>query len=299
MGLQKFLKSLGDNVKVICIGNVTYDITLPVDDFIEENVKYRINQKTECGGGPASNACFALGKWGIKPYFSGIIGNDELGKKIIDEFKSVDVNLKYLNVLDEYDTTTSIVINNKKNGSRTVLSYKPNNFKLKEIDDDFDYILVDGQEYEASYNLIKKNKNAISIIDAGRCTDNVINLAKICNYVVCSYEFAHKLTGVEDYNLMYEKLEEIFNGTIVVTLESAGSLARIDGIIKVIPSIKVDSIDSTGAGDIYHGAFVYGLIQKWSLEEIIRFSNIAGGLSVTKIGSRNSVFSLEEIYEYR
>lgn len=285
-------------MKILCIGNVTYDITFPVDEFIKENIKYRVNQMIECGGGPASNACYALGKWGMKPYFAGIIGKDEFGNKIIEEFNKANVNLKYLDVRDNYNTTFSMIINNKENGSRTVLAYKPNNIKLNKIDEDFDIILTDGQEYETSYELIKKSK-AISVIDAGRTTPEVIELAKICDYVVCSLDFAVNLTGFDSYELMYEKLEEKFSGIIVVTLESKGSLVKINGELKVIPSIEVKSVDSTGAGDIYHGAFVYALAQCWDLEKIIKFSNIAGALSVTKIGSRNSVFSLEEINEYR
>lgn len=286
-------------MKVICVGNITYDIILPVDGFIKENTKYRVENKVECGGGPASNACYALGKWGIKPYFAGVIGNDEFGKKIIAEFKDANVNLKYLDIRNNYNTTTSIIINNKQNGSRTVLAYKPSNVKLNNINEQFDIILVDGQEYEASYNLIKSNKNAISIIDAGRYTEEIINLAYICDYIICSFDFASKITGTSEYNTMYKKMENMFKGIIIVTLEEKGTLVKINNKIQIIPSIKVKQIDSNGAGDIYHGAFIYGLIQKWPLEEIIKFSNIAGALSVTKIGTRNSVFPVEVINEYR
>ena len=62
-------------------------------------------------------------------------------------------------------------------------------------------------------------------------------------------------------------------------------------------SIKVKAVDSTGAGDIFHGAFVYGLTKKWNIDKILKFSNIAGALSVTKLGSRNSVFSKEQVEE--
>lgn len=266
-------------MKVICIGNVTYDITIPFNGFIKENTKYRVKEKIECGGGPASNAAYLLGKWGIKPYFAGLIGNDEFGKKIIKEFEEANVNLKYLDVRGDYNTTTSIIINNQNNGSRTIIACKPENFKMNNIEDEFDIILVDGQEYETSYNLIKKSKG-ISIIDAGRNTKEVIELAKICDYVVCSKSFGIELTGYTDYTKMYEKLEETFKGIIVVTLE-------------------VKPVDTTGAGDFYHGAFVYGLIQKWDIEEIIKFSNIVGALSTLKVGTRNSVVSLEQINEYR
>ena len=123
-------------MKVICIGNVTYDITIPFNGFIKENTKYRVKEKIECGGGPASNAAYLF------------------GKKIIKEFEEANVNLKYLDVRGDYNTTTSIIINNQNNGSRTIIACKPENFKMNNIEDEFDIILVDGQEYETSYNLI-------------------------------------------------------------------------------------------------------------------------------------------------
>lgn len=283
-------------MKVICIGNVTYDITIRFDGFPVENIKYRINERIECGGGPASNACYLLGKWGVNPYFAGIIGNDEYGNKIKREFDSVNVNTKYLEMKNDYNTTSSFIISNKKNGSRTTFAYKPSNFKLNNINDNFDVILIDGQEYQASFDLINNNPNAITIIDAGRSVDDVIKLAKMCKYVVCSKNFAEEVSGIKNnYQLMYEKLEQEFKGIIVVTLESEGSLVRIDGKLVVVPSIKVESTDSTGAGDLYHGAFTYGLIQGWDLLKIVKFSNIVGALSVTKVGSRFSVFPLEEV----
>jgi sugar/nucleoside kinase (ribokinase family) len=68
-----------------------------------------------------------------------------------------------------------------------------------------------------------------------------------------------------------------------------------DNIIKLMPSIKVTPIDSTGAGDIFHGAFTYCIAKGYDIEKTLKISNITAGLSVTKIGGRNSVFPLEEV----
>ena len=283
-------------MKTLCIGNVTYDITIPFEGYPVENNKYRVNTRIECGGGPASNAAYLLGKWGINPYFAGIIGNDEYGKEILKEFESVKVDTTYLKVSDNYKTTSSFIINNKLNGSRTTFAYKPNDYKLDEINEKFDVILLDGQEYEVTKKLLENNKNSITIIDAGRPVETVIELAKMCKYVVCSKTFAEGVTNIkDDYVGMYKKLEELFTGIIVVTLEDKGSLVKIDGNIMVIPSINVIALDSTGAGDLYHGAFTYGIIQGWDLLKTVKFSNITGALSVTKVGSRNSVFTLDEV----
>lgn len=291
-------------MKVLCIGHISYDITFPMEGFIKENTKNRVNERVECGGGPASNAAYLLGKYGVETYIMGLLGNDFYASKILEEFKSVNVNTDYIEQNSDYSTTVSTIIANKNNGSRTILTYKNNlvKYPIKDIDFIPDIIHLDGQEIEISNYMLDKYPNAISVIDAGRNTDEIIKLSKRVNYLVCSKEFAENITNkkfdkndLSTYSDIYTEMEKIFKNTIVITLESDGSLARIDGKLKIIPSIKVKAIDSTGAGDLFHGAFVYCLTQKFNLEKSLIFSNIVGALSVTKIGGRFSAPNLDEV----
>lgn len=291
-------------MKILCIGHASYDITFPIEGFIKENTKNRIDKLVECGGGPASNAAYLLGKYGTEVYFMGAIGNDFYGQKIKKEFESVNVNTKYLLESDIYKTTTSMIIANSENGSRTILTYRDNTFCYPVTDIDFipDIILIDGQEIELSNYMLDKYPNAISIIDAGRCTDKILSLSKKVKYVVCSKDFAEKATNLTiDYNdkstitQLYKKMDEIFNGTVVITLESNGCLYKLDNAIKLMPSINVKAIDSTGAGDLFHGAFTYGIAKGYELEKTLKIANIVGALSVTKIGGRYSVPTKDEI----
>lgn len=293
-------------MKVLCIGSAAYDVTVPVTGYPIENTKNRVSERTECGGGPASNAAYLMGKWGLDVYFAGVVGDDEQGRTIKKEFESVKVNTKYLKMLKNKKTPISFIIANTDNGTRTILAYREAEIKLEELKLNFkpDYILIDGQEYEISKNILSIYKDAISIIDAGRPTEQIIELAKMTNYTVSSREFAETVTGVtvdyEDYQTLkdlYLKMKEIFNNNIVVTLESKGCLFEKDGKIMIMPSIQVIPVDSTGAGDIFHGAFVYGLSKGFALEKILKIANTAGAMSVTRLGSRNSVFSREEMKE--
>ena len=90
-------------------------------------------------------------------------------------------------------------------------------------------------------------------------------------------------------------MKEKFTKNVVITIEDKGCLYEVEGNARVMPGIKVRTVDSTGAGDIFHGAFTYGIAMGWPLEDIVRFSNVTAGLSVTKIGSRNSIFAYDEI----
>lgn len=287
-------------MKILCLGHATYDITLPMDEFPIENTKNRIQEKIECGGGPASTAAYLLGSFGAETYFAGIVGNDYYGRKIKEEFKKVNVNTDYLELRDNHETTSSIVIANKANGSRTTFAYKPKKVEMKPFELNFkpDVILIDGQEYERSVEVLKKYPDALTIIDAGRDRLEVIELCKMVKWVVCSKDFAEKVTGLKmDYNnfntlkVIYNKLREMFKNEIVITLEDKGCLYNDE----VIPSIKVKSIDSTGAGDIFHGAFTYYLSLGYNIKEVLKLSNYAGAISVSRIGTRNSIPTKEEM----
>lgn len=290
--------------KVLCIGNASYDFTMPMDAYPVENSKYRIKEAIGCGGGPASNAAYLLGKWGVETYFAGVVGKDDNGKKIKEEFKQIGVDTRYLEMDPDNETTISFIIVNKKNGSRTIFTKRDKDMELsKDIDLKPDIILVDGQELKASKKAIKDNPNAISVIDAGAMREPIVELSKLVDYVVCSRNFAEDYTGIRvnvydsaTMKLIFKRLNKDFKN-VIITLEDKGAVYQKDNVIKLMPSIKVKSVDSTGAGDIFHGAFVYGLLNEFDIEKIIMISNISGALSVTKLGSRYSMPNLEEVID--
>ena len=292
-------------MKILCIGHLTYDTTISMDEYPVENEKYRLTKKVECGGGPASNAAYLLGKWGMNTYFAGVAGNDIQGKRAKKEFESVNVNTKYLELNDKVETDSSYIIANDNNGSRTILSVSSNRKEHPlslNIDDKFDVIEFDGDELEAALKVIKKNPNAIKIIDAGNLRESTKKLSYLMDYVVCSHDFAEDMTNkkmnykkIDTIIDIYKDLKKEFKNNIIITLESFGTFTEIDGKYKIIPSIKAKSIDSTGAGDIFHGAFTYFIANGFSLEAAILLSNITGALSVEKLGSRYSVPELQEV----
>lgn len=282
-------------MKVLCIGHATYDIMLDMNDYPLENTKNRINKMLGCGGGQASNAAYLLGKWGIDTYFLGIVGSDEYGKTIKEELMRANVDTTYLQMNGK--TTLSYIIVNNQNGSRTPLTYHANDLKMTDIDENInpDIILMDGYEHQLSNKLLDKYEDAISVIDAEKNNEEVISLCKRVDYVVCSKVFLESFSNIKiiDKNSLFKALD-IANQhfkNVIVTLEDKGCAYKY----KIIPSIKVKSVDSTGAGDIFHGAFTYGLTKKWNMDKILKFSNITGALSVTKLGSRNSVFNINEV----
>ena len=293
-----------DKVKrILCIGHASYDVTIPFEGYPIENTKNRVTEKIECGGGPASNAAYLLGKWAMDTTFVGVLGNDLYGKRIIEEFNKVNVNTRYIELDNNRETTLSFIIVNKDTGSRTILTHRSPEMKIKgRMKIKADIILVDGQELEASFDAIKNNPRAITVIDAGTLKDETVALSKVVKYIVCSRNFAEDFSKIkidldkhETINEVYQKMEAEFKNNIIITLEDKGCLYKINGKIKLMPSIKVKAVDSTGAGDLFHGAFVYGLANGFNLEKTLKIANITGALSVTRLGGRYSAFSFEEV----
>jgi len=292
-------------MKILCIGHSSYDITVPIDTYPVENTKYRLKKEAEGGGGPASNAAYLLGKWGEEVYYAGVIGNDVFGQRIKKELESVKVDTHLVETTYKNDTPISLILVNKQNGSRTLFNIADSYVPLTKHDVDFvpDIVLVDGHDFVASKEILDKYTKAISVIDAGRVTPELLDLCKRAKYIVCSKGFAETVTGIKfDFNnkntlvQIYQLLADKYEGKeLVITLEEKGSLYSAGGVIKLMPALNLKAQDTTGAGDIFHGAFVYGLEKGFEIEKIIKYATIAAGISVTKLGARKSIPELKEV----
>lgn len=293
-------------MKIICVGHAAWDITIPVSKFPIENTKNRYSNVVECGGGSAFSASYLLGKWGMKPYFIGTVGNDIYGQDIMNFLHSVSINTDFVKIIDS-STTRGVILANEENGSRTILTYQNGDICQNEsflLPFTPDIMLFDGQEYIVTKKFLQEYPNSISIMDAGRATLNNMELAKLANYVICSKDFAEALTNkkfdfrnFESLTIIYREVKEHIPGILVITLGKYGSIYEKNGNVVIVPSICVNTVDSTGAGDIFHGAFVYGISKGMMFDEIIKFATVAAGLSVQYVGVQNSIVSLETVKE--
>ncbi len=292
-------------MKYLAIGHASYDITFRLDKFPIENTKQRVNKHIDCGGGPASNAGYLLALWDQSVSFQGVVGNDYYGNKIKEEFQRVGVDTTYLELVEGFDTMLSFIIANSTNASRTILTSQDDTVPKCSLSNDnkYDVILVDGEEEEMSKKILLNNKDAVKIIDAGTCKPGTVNLCPYVDYLVCSKNFALDYTKLEYDGSMeslikiHNKLTEDFHNTVVITLEDKGCFTKIGEEYKLIPSIKVKSVDTTGAGDIFHGAFTYFITHNYSLLDTCRLSNITGALSTLRVGGRYSIPNLEAVLE--
>jgi len=292
----------------LCIGHATYDISVPLNSFPVENEKYYLKEKMESSGGSASNAAYVLGKWNVETYFSGVVGYDDFGTFIKKEMEKSGIRIPFLETSFDKKTSTSFILINESNHTRTIFNIEPEEFHLKKYEYDIDptVILMDGYEYAASKSAINKYQNALTILNASAPSKELMTLARDIKYIVCSIEFAETVAGMKiDFNnpvsllSVYKRMKEKYpKNEIIITLRERGALYCLNNEVKVMPTINVAEVDRTATGDIFRGAFAYAIGKNYDLETAVRIANITAGLSTTKIGGKNSIPMLSEVIQY-
>ncbi len=299
-------------MQALCIGKTTYNITVPVDEYPVENMKYILQEKLEGSGGAASNVAYLLGKWNMETYFAGTVGYDENGSAIKKELESGGVHTNFMEVNYEKKTTTTFILANKKTTSRTQIVIEPEVFHLKKYEYDISPTVIysDGFEYSATVAAYNKYPGIPTILGAGINESDekeVQALMKYAHYIIFSLEFACKMTKMTVdmnnpqhlLNLYKEVKAKCPNSVNIITLHQYGVLYSVNNEIKVMPTLEVKEVDRTGAGDVFDGAFTYGLGKGYDLEKCIRLANIAAALSTVKYGAKQSIPILSDvIHEY-
>lgn len=296
-------------MKVLCIGQITYDYTMPIDGFPIEGLKYDIVEKTENSSGGACNSAYLLAKWKEDVVLSAAVGGDELGTKIRRDLDDIGINSGHIEVVFESKTPISFVLVNKNTGNMTTFAINSNAPHLKKYEYDFspEVILMDGYEYAASIAVCNRFPNAVSILDASENTKEISELCKYAKYIIASQKFAESFAGAQmDFNNpttlldVYKKVALKYpNSNLIITLGQHGAIYLDDNQIKVMPGLKVEEVvDANGAGDIFRAAFAAGISRGYEMEKIMRISNIAAGLSIKKNGIKDSMPLFSDVVKY-
>lgn len=289
-------------IDVLCIGHAAYDLSMFVDEFPRENSKCETREMLETCGGPAANAAYLLSKWGARCAFGGLVGDDGFGRQIRDDFVSAGTDVSLLELRSGHATPLSTILINKKNGSRTIVNRKlPAPFACDTRAFMPTVLYFDGHELDASLSALAAHPAAISILDAGSWREGTATLAGKVHYLAASERFALQATGLselESHSARREcarQLRARYGTTVVVTLGEAGLFYDEGQGYQHLPAFPAQAVDTTAAGDIFHGAFAFGILRKLPLLDSLRLGTMAAALSVEARGGRTSIPNLERV----
>jgi len=293
---------------VLCIGHAAYDLSVFVDGFPQENSKCETHELLEACGGPAANAAYLLSSWGIRSAFAGLVGDDVYGRRIRDEFNAIGTDVSLLELRPGHATPLSMILINQQNGSRTIVNRKLKGAKLELQAGRLagvspTLLLFDGHELEASLVALEAFPDAISILDAGSWREGTEVLAGKVQYLAASERFALQATGLTDLrsnesrHACLRQLQDKFATNTIVTLGEKGLIVDDGSGFRHLPAFPAQAVDSTAAGDIFHGALAFGIAQSLPLWNSLRLASMAASLSVQVAGGRTSIPSLHRVKE--
>jgi len=281
------------HVDVLCVGHACYDLVFSVDHHPDADEKTFAEKLIGCGGGPAANAAVTVSRLGLKSAFAGYLGNDFFGRRHLEEFSQAAVNTDLIIRGDSQTPLSAILV--KPDGKRTVVNYKGETAPLPA--DSFDLakwhpqvILFDGHEPEVSLALVKaiKGRGISTVLDAGSVHRGSLKLLERVDYAVVSQKFAHECTGKQDPQQAALKLGQ-HSPAVVITLGEAGLVWKNEDGSGSLPAFPIDAVDTTGAGDAFHGAFAAGLASGKPWNDLLTYASAVAARCCMKYGARPAI----------
>ncbi len=288
------------SIDVLCVGQATYDLIFSVPAHPGADEKVFADRFAGCGGGPAANAAITVARLGYKAAFAGYLGNDLFGSKHWQEFSDAGVDTDLI-IRGQAPTPLSAILV-KPDGQRSLINYKgatrplpadANNYSSLE----FKTVLFDGHEPHISIKLARYAKliGITTLLDAGSVHEGTLGLLDLSDYLVASEKFALQYAG--DTRTALSRLAEIAPN-VVITLGENGLIWQRGNEQGEMPAYPIIAIDTTGAGDAFHGAFAAALAAGKNWLDILNYASAAGALCCTKTGARPGLPTCEEMQDF-
>ncbi len=297
-------------VKILGVGHCCQDYICIVENFPKENSSTHILEIDDTqGGGAVATALVAASRLGAECFMMGYLGDDLIGDKIIKGFKKENINIDYIKRIHGGRSSTSYVMVNKENGSRTKFPFRDSlpdiefNATLEDAIAKADVVHLDGTQYNNAYNAAKiAKKHGVTVsLDACALQENNeknIRLLSLVDIFISNNKYPYKITGQNHLEQALRNIKKIGPKVIVTTYGANGVYYLENETLKHIPAYKVNTVDTTGAGDAFHGAFIYGLFRGFDLKQTIQFASATAAIKCTGIGGRNALPVFDRVINF-
>ncbi len=288
-------------MKVLGIGEVVLDKVSLLNAYPQEGEKIQ-PQKTEYSiGGPVAAALTILSRLGADCTFIASVGEDEYAEKIETYLKKE--NIQFI-MRKQKATKVNTVLVNSQTGSRTIIKDNVMHERIQNISKRMirsnNLIIFDRHEPKAFTEVIKKKRKKTKIIidPSTEVSNKTLEMIKSAEYPIIPIESLKKFRRYDDMMGKLNNLYKISKKNIIVTLGEKGSLIFDGKKIELLPAIDIDPIDTLGAGDVFRGAFGYGVLKKWNIKKSVDFANKVSALQCMKFGNGTAIPTKREIIKF-
>lgn len=285
-------------VEVICIGHASYDLVFSVPHHPGPDEKCTASGLIACGGGPAANAAVTVARLGRRAALVGYLGLDLYGQAHLKELVQAGVETCWVCRGDLPTPLSAVLV--KPDGRRALVNYRASRPLSADAVDLSDLqakvALFDGHEPHVSCRWLAhcRGQGTATVLDAGSVHDGTRQLMFEVDYLIASRKFAVQWLGRDDPRRALEGLAAK-SPAVVITLGEEGLIWQRGGERGAMPAFPVQAVDTTGAGDVFHGAFATAIADGMTWLDALRFASAAAALCCTKLGARPGIPARAEV----
>jgi sugar/nucleoside kinase (ribokinase family) len=288
---------------VVGVGFNVIDYLFRIPRFPEPDTKSNCTGATIQGGGLTATAMVACGRLGLRTRYIGKFGGDQIGRLAREELAGEGLDLAASVIAAGVPNRLCIVLVEEGTGRRTIIRHVDPRTVLRPEELSREAVCsgralhLDGYEGDAAIQAACWAREAgIPVsLDAERFTERREELFRLADILIIAQRFGLEITGRSDVEEILDGLHRLGPRVVGLTRGEHGSVLSVDGRRIEAPGFPVDVVDTTGAGDVFHGAFVYGVLQGWEAGHILRFANAVSALKCTRLGGRTGIPSVHEV----
>ncbi|MBA4714695.1 MULTISPECIES: sugar kinase [Citrobacter] len=283
-------------IRIACVGIAVMDRIYYVEGLPTEGGKYVAKRYTEVGGGPAATAAVAAAKLGAQVDFIGRVGDDDTGNSLLAELESLGVNTRYTRRYTGAKSSQSAIMVDAQ-GERIIVNYPSPDLLhdadwLNEIDfSQWDVVLADVRWHEGARQAftLARRAGVMTVLDGDVTPQDISELVALSDHAAFSEPGLARLTGINDSEAGLKQAKTLTNGHVYVTRGSEGCDWIKNNALQHQSGFKVDVVDTTGAGDVFHGALAFSLAGGDAPEDAVRFASGVAALKCTRPGGRAGI----------
>jgi len=288
---------------VVGIGLNATDTLIIVPHFPSYAGKGPFHQEILSPGGQVASAMVTCANLGLRTKYIGTVGDDERGQVQMESLRQSGINLDHVQQRTGCPNQSAYIIIDQSTGERTVFWQRPECLRLdpdeiqEEMITNARLLHIDGHDTPAMEKAARiAHENGIPVtVDVDTIYKGFELVLPYVDYLIASSEFPVQWTHQSDPLKALELIQQEYGiRCAAMTLGAHGALARIDGKFHYSPAFVVNCVDTTGAGDVFHGGFCYGVLAGWDIQQILDFSNAMAALNCTAIGARGGISTREK-----
>jgi len=288
---------------LVGVGLNATDTLILVSKFPAYAGKVAFSQEILSPGGQVASAMVACAELGLRVRYIGTVGDDERGRIQMDSLRGSGVNLDCVHVRTGCPNQTAYILIDESTGERTVLWRREECLRLEpdeiqpEMITSARMLHIDGHDTPAvsrAASIARKHGIPVTV-DVDTIYHGFERVLPNVDYLIASSEFPGQWTSERDPFKALEMIQSEYRMKVAaMTLGAHGALALTEGKYVYSPAFVVNCIDTTGAGDVFHGAFCYAILQGLALREALDLSNAMAALNCMAIGARGGIKLLNQ-----